>query len=174
MAETQGKGASIFRQSAMSRIASADDLDKYVRVTNPSAWLVLLAAAVFIGGLVIWSLTAVIPTTVSLTGLYVDGEVVCWVNEDVAQKLKTGNGRATILGEEVSDLEVSDVPWSRSEVDNYLTSDYLAQSVSTEDWNYLVQLGCPDGLKKETETRPVPVTITVSETRPLDLVLGKQ
>lgn len=38
MADTQGEGASIFRQSAMSRIASADDLDKYIKVTNPSAW----------------------------------------------------------------------------------------------------------------------------------------
>ena len=53
MADTQGEGASIFRQSAMSRIASADDLDKYIKVTNPSAWAVLLASVLLIAGLAI-------------------------------------------------------------------------------------------------------------------------
>ena len=61
MAETQtkpvaeGKPAdSIFRQKSMDRVSSPEALDDYIRVTTPSVWLVLVAVAVLLAGVLAW------------------------------------------------------------------------------------------------------------------------
>ena len=172
MADTQGNGASIFRQSAMSRIASADDLDKYLRITNPSAWAILLAAVLLVAGLLIWSTTAVIPTTVSVTGLMADGTVSCWVTKDVAEKIEAGEASALVLDEPASIIEVSNTPWSKAELTEYLDSDYLVDSVAVEDWNFPVTIAVPKGLETESTARPVPVSITVSQKHPINLIFA--
>lgn len=176
MADTQGENASIFRQSAMNRIASADDLDKYMRVTNPSAWVVLLAAILLIGGLAIWSATAVIPTTVQVTGVAMGKEVTCWVDEKTEAKIEEGGAYATVMDVEASKITLDDIPYSEAEVRNDFESDYLVESVTLHDWNYELNLTMPKPIEgtAEDDARPVPVNITVSETHPLNLVLGNR
>ncbi len=175
MADTRDEGASIFRQSALSRIASADDLDKYIRVTNPSAWVVLFASILLIGGLAIWSATAVIPTTVEVPGVVMGKDVICWVDEETKEKIMEGGVYATVLDVEAIELEYEEIPYSKAEVVQRFQSDYLLDAVTLYDWNYELTLKLPHTLEGIGEnTRPVPVSITVSETRPLSLVLGKR
>ena len=61
MAEIQAKPAaegkqadSIFRQKSMDRVSSPEALDDYVSVTTPSVWLVLIALAVLLAGVLAW------------------------------------------------------------------------------------------------------------------------
>ena len=173
MADMQGEGAKIFRQSAMSRIASADDLDKYIRVTNPSAWMVLIAGLLFIGGLLVWSLTAFIPINVNTTGVVMDGKVKCFVDKDTADKISFGNSYATVEGERAKSVEVDSQPKSWYEINAELESDYLIDALKIEDWGYVVTITMEnaDSLSKSLDL--VPVVITVSENRPIDLVVGK-
>ncbi len=175
MADTQGNGTSIFRQSAMSRIASADDLDKYIKVTNPSAWVVLLASVLLIGGLAIWSATAIIPTTVQVPGVIMGTEVICWVDEETEEKIIEGGAYASVLDVEATELEYEEIPYSRAEVAQRFQSDYLLDAVTLYDWNYELSLTLPHEVEGIGEDiRPVPVSITVSETHPLSLVLGNR
>ena len=176
MAASQGEGASIFRQSAMSRIASADDLDKYIRITNPSAWMVLIAAILLLGGLAFWSITAVIPTTVGVTGIAQDGAVVCWVDEVTANKIAEGGTHATVLNKPAASVSVSDMPLSPSEARADMSSDYAAEVIDLSDWNYEVTIEIDTSSLSSSDTsdktRLVPVSITVSEHHPIDLVLN--
>ena len=174
MADTQGKGASIFRQSAMSRIASADDLDKYIKVTNPSAWVVLIASILLIGGLTIWAATAVIPTTVHVTGIVMETDVLCWVDQETQEKIVDGGAYATVMDIETTELAIDDIPYSRKEVEQEFASDYLLDSVTLYDWNYEITMKLKQEIEgaDEDNARPAPVSITVSETNPLSLVLG--
>lgn len=41
--------SNIFTKKASDRLRSPDDLDEYVRVTNPSVWIVLAACAMLSG-----------------------------------------------------------------------------------------------------------------------------
>lgn len=172
MADTQGEGASMFRQSAMNRISSADDLDKYIRVTNPSAWIVLLASLLFIGGLAVWAATAIIPTTISVAGLLEGDTVVCWVDASAAEKIERGGASASVAGEKTTDLSIDTIPDSKAEVKQRINSDYLAESIALKDWNYAVTFKTPPNVDGKSQV--IPVSITFSETHPLNLVLGNQ
>mgnify|MGYP007069892947 CR=1 FL=1 len=46
---------SIFRKKSIDRISSPESLTEYLRVTTPSAYIILIAAAVALLGLFIWS-----------------------------------------------------------------------------------------------------------------------
>ena len=175
MADTQGEGASIFRQSAMSRIASADDLDKYIKVTNPSAWVVLLASVLLIAGLAVWSATAIIPTTIQVTGIATGDTVTCWVDTETEEKIEEGGAYATVMDVEATQIEIDTLPWSKSEVKDKIGSDYLMESVSLVDWNYELTIKLPDTAEDTNQdVHLVPVSLTVSETHPLGLVLGER
>lgn len=61
MAEIQAKPAaegkpadSIFRQKSMDRVSSPEALDDYIRVTTPSGWILLIALAVLLAGVLAW------------------------------------------------------------------------------------------------------------------------
>lgn len=44
----------IFRKKAIDKVSSPEELNDYVRVTNPGIWTVLLALAVLLAGLLVW------------------------------------------------------------------------------------------------------------------------
>ncbi len=62
--------APIFRQKAIQRISSPDQLDKLVNVISPRLWISLSALLLIAAGVVTWSIVAKVPTTVSATGYY--------------------------------------------------------------------------------------------------------
>ena len=53
---------SIFRQKSMDRISSPEDLNDYIRVTNPSVWVVLLALVLLLIGMLSWSILGTVET----------------------------------------------------------------------------------------------------------------
>lgn len=44
-----------FRQESLERINSPEELKDYIRVATPSVWLVLLATAILLAGMLAWS-----------------------------------------------------------------------------------------------------------------------
>ena len=46
----------IFRRKSIERVSSPEQLNDYIRVTNPSMWLVMLAIILLLTGMVIWSI----------------------------------------------------------------------------------------------------------------------
>lgn len=48
---------SIFRKTSLERINSPEQLNDYIRVIRPGAWLVLGAVVLLLAGVLIWSLT---------------------------------------------------------------------------------------------------------------------
>jgi len=52
------KDMNIFRKTSLDRISSPEHLNDYIKVSNPSVWLVLAAVAVLLAAAVIWGFTA--------------------------------------------------------------------------------------------------------------------
>ena len=46
----------IFREKSMKRVSSPEELNDYIRVTTPSVWIVLIALAVLLVGMLAWSI----------------------------------------------------------------------------------------------------------------------
>ncbi|MBO7348753.1 MAG: hypothetical protein J6U27_02205 [Spirochaetales bacterium] len=55
----------LFREKVLEKISTPEQLSGYLRVTNPSVWIVLAAILLLLIGLFIWAVNATIETTVS-------------------------------------------------------------------------------------------------------------
>src|SRR5258708_5133968 len=60
---------SIFREAAIDRLSSPDQLDQVVGVTRPMDWIAAAVAALAILTLLIWSVAGAIPTRVAGDGI---------------------------------------------------------------------------------------------------------
>ena len=56
---------SVYRKASMERISSPEQLNDYLRVTNPSVWIVLAAVVLLLAGTLIWACFTYIGSSVS-------------------------------------------------------------------------------------------------------------
>ncbi|MDD4169463.1 MAG: hypothetical protein PHD36_04255 [Desulfotomaculaceae bacterium] len=86
---------SIFRKSSLERISSPEQLNEYVKITNPGVWAVLLGLFALLIAIAIWAYAGSIPETLQLTGVAFarEGEeerVFCFVPMGVSKRLSDG------------------------------------------------------------------------------------
>lgn len=158
----------IFNQRATEKLRNPDDLDKYLQITNPSVWVVLAACIALLAGLLAWGIFGAVTTSVSTTGVNVNGRVMCFLTAEDAAKVHVGDA-ANVDGKQMTVSAVSDVPVSRKEAGITLKSDYLVSTLMQGDWAYLVDFeGTTEDL---ADGVPLAVQITTERVAPLSLVL---
>lgn len=114
----------LFRKSTLERVTSPEQLNEYIKVTNPSLILMLIGLFVAVISGAIWMFFGGIPETVSLNGVIIEEpnkpqEVCCYVPISTSKRLKEGmdvqispdyagreeygyvNGKITSVGKEV-------------------------------------------------------------------------
>jgi HlyD family secretion protein len=62
---------SIFRQAALERLSSPEQLDRLMQVTNPRGWMALAGLALVVGFALVWGVFGNLPTTITGTGILV-------------------------------------------------------------------------------------------------------
>lgn len=67
---------SLFRQKALDRISSPEQLTDYLRVTTPGIWVILAAVILLLGGLFVWSTVGTIETRVKAKAVVKDHSAV--------------------------------------------------------------------------------------------------
>ncbi len=86
---------SIFRKSSLERISSPEQLNEYVKVTNPSIWVLLLGLFALLAAVAVWAFTGTIPDTVQFGGVMYSqaGEpqtVYCYLSMTDSKRLNEG------------------------------------------------------------------------------------
>src|SRR5262245_58008329 len=66
----------MFRQEALEKLSSPEQLDQLLKVTSPKGWLALLGLSGLIGAVIIWSVVGSIPSTIKGEGILIRGEAV--------------------------------------------------------------------------------------------------
>lgn len=75
---------SLFRQSSIDRVQSPEQLNDYIKVSNPSAWIVLIAAIILLVSVIVWSIFGTIEMNKSITTIDENGNaVVTTVTEEI-------------------------------------------------------------------------------------------
>lgn len=166
---------SIFNKKATEKLRSPDDLDKYLQVTNPGIWVVLLACIALIAGLLAWGLFGAVETSVSTMGavISVDGDdegkakPMCFLSIKEIEEVEVGD--TAIIGEaKMTVSDVKAVPMSAGEVKNLIHSDYLFSTLVQGDWVYAVTFeGDASQLPQDV---PLQVKITVNSVTPISLI----
>ena len=159
---------SIFNKKATEKLRSPDDLDKYVRVTNPSVWVALAACIALLAGLLAWGIFGSVTTNVTKTGTVIKGTAVCFLSADEVAEVDTGDV-AFVGGKRMTVSEVAAIPLSAGEASKLLKDDYLVSALMSGDWSYTVKFeGDTSDLD---EGIPISVNITTSRVSPISLIL---
>ena len=84
------EGKQIFRKSSIARVSSPEQLNDYIRVSNPSVWMMLAAVIVLLAGVCVWGIFGRLESKVFSAGACENGIFICYVTEEDAAKIKTG------------------------------------------------------------------------------------
>ena len=160
-------GSSIFTKQARERLQSPDDLDRYVRVTSPSVWVVLGAILALLAGLFAWGVFGSVSANVGAKAACVDGQTFCFLDSASVAKVNEGD-EAVVDGQSTKVALVSKTPYSSEEVRSMLNNDFLSHTLMSEDWAYIVVF---DAVSVE-EGVPLTASITTERVAPISLVLG--
>lgn len=97
----------IFRQAALDKLASPEQLDQLMQVTTPKGWLALFAALVLLGTALVWAVFGKIATQVSGRGILIrpGGVFVIAAHGDGTVKdIRAKPGQAVTAGEVVAEI----------------------------------------------------------------------
>ena len=79
----------VYRKAALERLASADQLDKVMKITSPLSWLALIGVTLIIVTVIIWSFIGSLPSTVTANGMI--------VSSSTATNTLMANGEGTVV-----------------------------------------------------------------------------
>ena len=154
----------LFRQKSMDRINSPEQMNDYIRVSNPSVWMVLGAVIVLLIGVCVWGIFGRLDTTLQTGGVCESGQLVLYVGEKDVDKI----GESTLVsvdGKEFALSEISGEPVKLDEsYDPYLIH---LMGLSEGDWVYVVKVDVAD-VKDGTYS----VELITERIRPIDFVLN--
>ena len=91
----------IFRKESLDQISSPEQLNDYLRVTNPAVWLVLTAVILLLAGMLLWASVASIDSFASGTAQVQDGNMrIVFDDSQIAKSVQTGMTVTTATGDE--------------------------------------------------------------------------
>lgn len=106
----------IFREKSLKRMSSPENLEDYIKVANPSIWLLLGAIAIFLISCMIWGKFGKLETTVSVSGIVKNGEMRVADIQSKMEKVDVGMD-VKLKGEVVGEVtKVEDLPRGEMEV----------------------------------------------------------
>lgn len=126
----------IFRKKSMDRVSSPESLNDYVRVTNPSVWVILTSIILLLVGVCVWGVFSHLDTKVVAGAVSDQNQTVCYIPEDKASQVKEGM-TVRINGEEGTITSVSSVPIQLGKSDTYLT-----HVIGLEEGQWVCKVNC--------------------------------
>lgn len=153
----------LFRKSSLNRISSPEQLNDYVRVSNPGVWMILIAIVALLIGACVWGVFGRLDTTVRAAAVSRGGIITCYVTEEDVGSIKTG--MTVELGG--SSFEITDVPVSPVEISSQIDSYALhIGDLEVGEWIYPVTA---NGALKEGTYEAIIVIESVS---PMSFILN--
>lgn len=164
--------STLFRKASLDSISSPEQLDDYIKVSNPGIWMVLASLFILLAAVLVWSIKGGLPTSIHVPGMADGGTVWCYVNANKAAAIKTGQtvriqaGGDTINGEVAG---VGTVPLSAAEIAADLKSDYWAQALAPQ--GYAVKVAVSPDRKDIPDKTLLNLSIVTDTVRPVDFLL---
>lgn len=76
----------IFRDKSIERISSPDQLNDYIRLSNPGVWFILASILVILAGACIFGIFGHIDSSVPAVGIATNGSMVCLVKKEYGDR----------------------------------------------------------------------------------------
>ena len=154
----------IFRDKSIDKITSPEQMNDYIRVSNPSVWMILSAVIILLVGVCVWGVFGRMDTVIKTGGVCFDGQLTVYISESDFAKVDD----KTIISVGGNEYSVTDRPEKPVRTDEN-TDPYLMHlvGVSEGDWVYSLEIDA-DGLPDGTYA----LSVVTERVRPLDFVLN--
>lgn len=80
----------LFTKKSLDKLKSPENLEDYIRVSNPAVWLLLLSIVVLLTGAFVWGYFGQIDSTVPASVFIEDGSAVCYIETENIPSVQTG------------------------------------------------------------------------------------
>lgn len=135
----------LFRKKSIDRVSSPEQLNDYIRVSNPGVWMILTAIIVFLAGVCVWGIFGRLDTVIKTAGKCNNRVITCYVKESDISSVQIGmeiivdGERGTVTDIEPAPMEVT------ADMDSYLL--YMGGYAEGE-WVYAIRARVPadDGI----------------------------
>lgn len=104
--------AGIFRQKALDKLSSPDQLDKMIIITPPSAFIGLIGAFIIVLALLVWGIFGKLPENQSVNGVYIGTEGIYSVGAGatgVVSEVLVHDGDYVEKGDPIARLDCEDL-----------------------------------------------------------------
>ncbi|MGN0154813.1 MAG: hypothetical protein ACI4A3_10190 [Lachnospiraceae bacterium] len=80
----------LFRKKSIERVSSPEQLNEYIRVSNPGVWMVLTAIVILLVGVCVWGVVGHLDTTLTTVAIGEKGEMTVYVKESDIASVEPG------------------------------------------------------------------------------------
>lgn len=128
---------SIFRKASLDRISSPEQLNDYIRVTNPGVWMIMCAVILLLLGVCVWGIFGRLDTTLTVAAATENDRTVCYVKETDVQAVEVG--MQVRIGE--VQYQISSISQQPIQVDDTF-AEYLLHvgTLAEGEWVYAAEL----------------------------------
>lgn len=157
-------GKTIFRQKSMQKITSPEQMNDYIRVSNPSVWMILAAVIVLLAGVCVWGVFGHLDTVLQTGSVCKNGRLVVYIGEKDFAEI----GENTVFSVNGSEYALSNLDDTPVQLDENFDS-YLIHLIglSEGDWVYALETNA-SGVKDGTYT----VSVITERVKPINFVLN--
>ncbi|MGN0649304.1 MAG: hypothetical protein ACI4KM_02625 [Oscillospiraceae bacterium] len=126
------------------KVTSPEQLNDYVKVSNPGVWMILSGVVILLIAFFIWGFVGNLDSTFSCGAICSGGKLSCYISDSKASELSNVQ-YVMVDGKEYSVTSVSAEPVSAGALTEYVRH---MSGVEANDWVYVVtaQANLPDGV----------------------------
>ena len=157
----------IFREKSLKRISSPEQLNDYIKVSNPSVWLIISAICILLLSVFIWAVRGNITTSVNSVGTFLDNNqikgadiVVCCVTDENAQKISKGLAKSKNLEDRIYNKYESSSNYVIGKIENMASKSYQKTYISQE---FGMSDHASDNLMQNQEAYYVPLVVRLEK-----------
>lgn len=148
------------------KLATPKEFDTYIRVVNPSFWIVLIAAVSIIIGGATWAFTAEMAMTMTVYAVASEEGLTAYIDSEEADSITLDSQVTSDFGT-ITISEKSEKPISYQECTENISDDYSLELVSPSTWNTVIELSTDFDVE---EGAIYEVTIVTEEVSPFELI----
>ncbi len=127
----------LFRKKSIEKVSSSEQLNEYIRVTNPGVWMVLTAIIILLIGVCVWGFMGNLDTTITTVAVAENSEIIVYVKESDIKSVKTG--MTVIIDAE--ECEIANIPAQPVSVgDNFSEYTLHLGKFQNGEWVYPVDV----------------------------------
>lgn len=159
-----------YNQKALDRLQSPDDLEKYLHISTPSAWIMIVACATVMLGFLCWCIWGTSVESTTVKGVKSKNYVVAFADAETAIQIEEGD-EAFLDGNmyNVDTVVLSSMDKDQI-IDEYSLNPLIADVLVSDNKSYPVLIDI--GNDKVPDNKPLDVAITLDRKSPISLLFG--